>query len=182
MVYGLMVFIVLVLLLLLHLLSAIQDSRDPKRRVELARKVVSFDLPEGYALTAALYAIHPHFFVLTNVETGQKIRVVERRWWARHRTPDQFQEKFGHPGRRVSQPGLGYRAIQVNRQGEIETSGLKVPFVAGVLEAPGAEIEQGLLACVYDPGRNKALWVFGSAPAEVFNPTEVLLLTASLHF
>jgi len=179
-VYALMVLIVVGLLFLLHLVSAIQSSQDMAKRVEMARRVVDFQLPTGYALTSALYTFHPRFFVLTHEETDQKIRVMERRGWARDRTPDQFQSRFGHPGQWIDRPGLGYRSILVERQGQLSPASGTVPYVVGLLGSGEQRAERGLVACLYNSSTDKSIYVFSSAAAEVFDPTQALRFIDSL--
>lgn len=180
--YAIMVFIVAGLLWLLYQLSAIQASQSPERRLEAARRLVAFQAPKGYLLTSALYTLHPRFFVLTRPETGQRIRVTERRWWAKARTPEEFREKFWHPGRWVEHPaGFGYSRLLVEATGELEADSLPVPYAIGTLDARRETPEEkALVACLYDAGEDRSIYVFATAPAEVFSPTEVIRFTSSL--
>lgn len=175
--------IVLALLLLLYLVAVIQDgNNNPLRRREMALKVVPFKLPAGYELTSAVYAIHPRFFVLTQEETGQKIRVMERRWWAKSRTPEEFSRRFAYPGRWIEKPGMGYDKILIEEAGtlQVPSPGRPVAYVTGVLSAESAGAEKGLLACLYNPNSDYSVFLFSSAPADVFNATEALVLAEQL--
>jgi len=181
--YSIMTGIVLALLLLLHLVAVIQDgNNNPLRRREMALKVVPFKIPAGYELTSAVYAIHPRFFVLTQEETGQKIRVMERRWWAKSRTPEEFVRRFGHPGRWIEKPGMGYTKILVEEAGTLQSPSpaSPVPYVTGVLSSDSAGAEKGLLACLYNPNSDYSVFLFSSASAEVFCTTEALDLAKQI--
>lgn len=182
--YSIMVFIILGLLWLLYQLSAIQASQSPERRLEAARRLMVFQAPEGYVLSSALYTLHPRFFVLTRRGGGQRIRVSERRWWTKARTPEGFREKFWHPGEWVEHPaGFGYSRMLVEATGELEAGPLLVPYAIGLLSSnPETPREKALVACLYHEGEDKSIYVFASAPAGVFDPTEVARFTSSLAF
>ncbi len=182
--YSIMVFIVVGLSWLLYQLSAIQASQSFERRVKAARRLMAFELPEGYQLTSALYTLHPRFFVLTQRETGQRIRVSERRWWTRARTPEGFREKLWQPGQWVEKPaGFGYDKMLVEATGELDAGGLPVPYAIGTLPSnPEDSPERAVVACLYNERENKSIYVFASAPAEVFNTTEVIRFASSLAF
>lgn len=181
--YSVMALIVLGLILLLHLVSSIQDARSPSRRWELARRVIYFQLPESYELTSALYALHPHFFVLTHVETGQKIRVMERRWWTKVRTPEEFRKKFHRLNEWVDKPaGFGYPNMLVKSFGEVKAENTDIPYAIGLFGSKDRQHEEGLVACFYDPESRKSIFVMGTAPAGVFNATETLHFLTTLSF
>ena len=181
--YLLMVFIILGLLLILHVVDAMQDTQFGERRVEVAYKVSGFELPSGYELTTAIYAIHPHFFVLTNPGNQQKIRVYERRWWTKHRTPEGFKEKFFHPQESIRKPGLGFDSIVIEQTEIMKTQMGQIPYVTGQLFSSSGENNQdGLLACIYNDTTGKSIRVFASAPPEVFESTPALELIESLDF
>jgi len=179
--YSIMVLIVMGLLLLLHLVSVIQNSNhDPVKRRAMANRIVAFNSPQGYRLTSAVYAIHPRFFVLTREDNGQKIRVVQQRWWSRNRTPAQFRKRFDHPGQWVKKPGLGYDSILVEQFEQLESDGFSIPYLIGVLSSSQDSAERGYLACLHNPDTDESLLVFSSAPSETFNATEALDFTRDL--
>ena len=176
-----MALIVLGLLWLLHLVSAIQSSNsDPYKRWEMANRVISFEVPQGYELTSALYSYHPRFFVLTQKESLQKIRVMRKPWWFKDRTPEEFESRFFHPGQWIRKPGLGYRSILVEQTGEVSKDDFKVPYVVGILASDQPDVEHAFIACLYQSSTDQSYTLFSSAPAEVFNITEVLDFTEQL--
>ena len=77
---------------------------------------------------------------------------------------------------------MGYQSMQVEKSGEVTASGLRVPFVIGPLSAKGLQGDRGLAACLYHPVKDKSLYVFASAPAEVFDPSATLEFAQSLRF
>jgi len=175
---------VLGLLLLLHLVGSIQDSRSPQRRWELAHRLMDFQLPEDYELVSAIYAIHPHFFILNQPDTGQKIRVIERRWWAQSRTPEEFREKFWKPGQWIRrQPlGFGYEAVLVEATGELQVGNLDIPYFIGTLMGGEEQRLRTFVACLYDVEKDRSILVFSSASDQVFSVTDALEFTRTLRF
>ncbi len=182
--YGGMVLVIFNLLIILNLLNRIQESKDFKTRIKMAHQVSHFFPPEGYELTSALYTIHPRFFVLTHTDTGQKIRVMEKRWWFLTRTPEEFREKFWRPGQWVRKPGLGYRRILIEETGMANWAKGEFPYIVGTLGSGGKDEsgpeDKGLVGCIYDATADKSLYLFSSAPASVFNVTHTLELAESM--
>ena len=170
-------FILVSVLFLAYLLWSIRSGygASPEDKFEIGKKIIPFEIVDGYTLSFASDGFLSKIVVLDNSSTKQRI-VLNRVFLRKERTSQGFDEKFNHPNGYIKLRKSTFTGIEnpkVLAFGKIQGLYHEISY-ALVESKTGNENKKGIISCLYCPESGKSFFIESVAPTEQFSEKEVM--------